>query len=79
MWKILGLFVNTLIVDDKHSLFNKDSFNAINSDAIIQERKSFSPIFNVFFEFRLIFERFEEKDEPHTSYILEIIDCKRRG
>ena len=34
-WKILALFVNTLTTDDKNSLLNKDSFNAISWDAII--------------------------------------------
>ena len=35
MCKILGLFVNKLTADDKHSLLNRHNFNAINSDAII--------------------------------------------
>ena len=51
IWKILGLFVNTLAVDDKYSLFNGDNFNAINSDAIISETKNFFWI--VFFIFKI--------------------------
>ena len=35
MCKILGLLVNTLTADDKHSFLNKDRFNVINSDTII--------------------------------------------
>ena len=44
-----------------------------------QKQKPFSQVFNVFFEFRLIFERFFKKDEPHTSSVLENIDFERRG
>ena len=35
IWRILGLFVNTLTAKDKYFLLNRDNFNAINSDAII--------------------------------------------
>ena len=35
IWKILGLFVNTLTADDKYFFLNRDIFHAINSDTII--------------------------------------------
>ena len=38
IWKILGLFVYTLIADDKYSLLNRE-FIATSSDAIISGKK----------------------------------------
>ena len=44
-----------------------------------KKQKTFSKCFTAFLKFRLCFERFEKKDDPHRLYILEILDCKRRG
>ena len=78
--KTLGLFVNTSTADDKYSLLNKDNFNAINSDGIIQETKNFfSILFAGFLKFTLPFQYFEQKDNPHRLCILEITDRNRRA
>ena len=61
IWKILGLFVNTLAVDDKYSLFNGDNFNAINSDAIISETKNFFWIVFFIFKIKIKFWTFWKK------------------
>ena len=44
-----------------------------------KKQKTFSKCFTAFLKFRLCFERFEKKDDPQRLYILEILDCKRRG
>ena len=63
------MFVNTLTVDDKYSLLNSDNFNGVNSDAISKKQKTFSKCFTAFLKFRLCFERFEKKDDPHRLYM----------
>ena len=41
--------------------------------------KTFSKVFYAFFEFRLNFEYFGKKDNPHSLFISEITDCKIRA
>ena len=79
MCKMFRLFVNTLTVGDKYSLLNMENFNAVNPDAFIQETKHFSEFCSAFLEFRLNFEHFETKDDPHSWCNSEITDCERRG
>ena len=61
IWKILGLFFNTLTAGDNCSLLNRDNFNAINSDAIIEETKkcfwSFLCIFWIQIKVRTFWKR----------------------
>ena len=66
IFKILGLFVNTLTADDKYSVLNTHNFIATSSDAIISETKETSAIFFGFRKSRFNFEQLRKKDDPHS-------------
>ena len=44
-----------------------------------QKRKIFSEFFFAFSKFKLNFEYFLKKDEPHSSCIFELTESERRG
>ena len=46
---------------------------------LYQKLEIFPEVFSKFLKFSWIFEHFEEKDEPHSSFISEVVDCKKRG
>ena len=46
---------------------------------ISQKQKFFSQLFSPIFKSRINFEHFEKKDDPHSWYILQITDSKKRG
>ena len=63
--EILGLFVNTLTVDDKYSLLNRDN---LLQHLQVQQNKKKKPFPDFFFAFaksRFNFESFQKKDDPH--------------
>ena len=57
--KILGLFVNTMTADDKHSLLNRDNLTQPIRMQLCQKRKTFSDFFSAFSKSRLNFEHFQ--------------------
>ena len=59
--KILGLFVNTLPVDDKYSLLNRDNLAQPIQMQLSQKQKTFLESFSVFFKYKLNFEHFQKK------------------
>ena len=78
--KILGLFVNTLIADEKYSHLNQDKLIVTYSDAIISERKNFFQIFFFSFsKFKVNFVHLKRKDEPHSRCVFELPDSEKRG
>ena len=72
IWKILGLFVNTLTTYGKYSLLNRDN---LSEPIQMQLSKKLSALL----ECRSKFEHFEQKDDPHSLSISENTDCERRG
>ena len=40
--------------------------------------KIFPELFSKFLKFTWNFKHFEEKDEPHSWFISEVVDCKKR-
>ena len=44
-----------------------------------KRQQTFSYLFSAFLEVELNFEYFQIKDGLHSSFILEITDCKGRG
>ena len=44
-----------------------------------KKQKVFSEIFAPFLKYKLNFEYFEKRDEPHSLCISEIMDCKTMG
>ena len=75
--KILRLFVNTLIPDDKSSLVNRDNFSQPIQILLIQKQNTFSQFFSAFLKSKLNFEHFSQKDDPNTRCIFEITDSKK--
>ena len=59
--KILGLFVNTLTVDDKHYMLNSDNLTTPIQIQLSQKQKTFSQFFFPFLKSILNFKHFPSK------------------
>ena len=59
--KILRLFVNTLIVDDKHYLLNRDNLTQPIQMQLSQKQKTFPQFFFAFSKSILNLKRFPKK------------------
>ena len=59
--KILGLFVNTLIEDERYCLLYKDNLLQPIQILLSQKQKTFSEFFSPFLKSTLNFERFQKK------------------
>ena len=66
IFKIIGLFVDTLTADDKYSLLNRGNLLQHFQMDLSEKGKTFSQFVFTFSEFRGIFEQFERKDDPHS-------------
>ena len=64
--KILRLFVNTLTVDDKHYLLNRDNLTQPIQIQLSQKQKIFSEFFFAFLKSILNFKHLPKKDDPHS-------------
>ena len=62
----LGLFVNTLAVDDKHYLLNRDNLTQQIQMQLYQKQKTFSEFFFAFLKSILNFKHLPRKDDPHS-------------
>ena len=60
--KILRLFANTLIVDDKHYLLNRDNLTQPIQMQLYQEQKIFSELFLAFLKSILNFRHLPKND-----------------
>ena len=63
--KILRLFPNTLIVDEKHYLLNRDSLTQPIQMELYQKQKSFPEFFFCIFQIYIKFEPFAKKNDRH--------------
>ena len=70
--KILRLFANTLIDDDKYSLLYRDNLKQPIQILLSQKQKTFSQLFFAFLKSKLNFEHFQQKDDPHSRCISQI-------
>ena len=61
LYKILGLFVNTLSEDDKYCLLYNDNLLQLIQILLSQKQKIFSQFFSAFLKSTLNFEHFEKK------------------
>ena len=59
--KILRLFVNTLIADDKYSFLNRENLRQPIQMHLSQKQKLFSQYSDAFLKFTLNFEHFRKK------------------
>ena len=64
--KILRLFVNTLTVDDKHYLLNRDNLTQPIQIQLSQKQKTFSEFFFAFSKSILNFNYLPKNDDPHS-------------
>ena len=63
--KILGLFVNTYAVDDKHYMLNRDNLTQPIQIQLSQKQKTLSQFFYAFLKSILNDKLFSKKDDPH--------------
>ena len=63
--KILRLFINTLTVDDKYYLLNRDNLTQPIQMQLYQKQKTFSEFFFAFLKSILNFKHLPKKDDPH--------------
>ena len=66
LWKILGLFVNTLTDDDKYSLLYRDNLTQQIQILLSQKPKTFSRLSSEILKPTLNFEHFQKKHDPHS-------------
>ena len=78
--KILRLFVNTLTVNDKHYLLNRDNLRQPIQMQLSQKQKFFSRFsFFAFLKSLLNFTHFAKKDDPHSRCIAENKGSEKRA
>ena len=61
LFKILGLFVNTLSDDDKYCLLYRDNLTQPVQILLSQKQKTFFQFFSAFLKSTLNFEHFQKK------------------
>ena len=64
--KILRLFVNTLTVNDKHYLLNRDNLTQPIQMQLTEKQKTFSQFSFPFLKSLLSFKYFPKKDDPRS-------------
>ena len=64
--KILRLFVNTLTVNDKHYLLNRDNLTQPIQMQLSQKQKTFSEFFFAFLKSILNYKHLPKKDDPRS-------------
>ena len=64
--KILTLFVNTLTVEDKHYLLNRDNLARPIHIQLSQKQKTFSQFLFAFLKPILNFKHVPRRDDPHS-------------
>ena len=74
--EILRHLVKTLDTDEKYLVLNKYNLRIPIQIQISQKQKGFSHFFAAFLKFRLNFEYFEQKDDPHSFCISEITESE---
>ena len=79
IWKILRLFVNTLIAVDKYSLPNRDNLTQPIQMQLSKKQNTFSQFFSAFPKCMLNFKHFQKKEDPHSLFISEVTVCEKRG
>ena len=62
--KILRLFVNTLTVNDKHYLLNRDKLTQPIKIKLCEKEETFSEFLFAFLKYILNFKHFPKKDDP---------------
>ena len=74
IWKILGLFVDTLIADNKFSLPSSGNLTQPIQMQLSKKQKNYFSIFFSIFGIYIKFWTFSKKHDPHSLCISEITD-----
>ena len=64
--KILRLFANTLTVNDKHYLLNRENLTQQIETQLSEKQKTFSEFFFAVLKSTLNFKHFRKKDDPRS-------------
>ena len=79
MPEIFRTFFNTLTRDDKYSIGNRENLGQPIQMRLSKKLEISSQLFTAFLKSTFNFVHVEQKDEPHTACICQIIDRERRG
>ena len=79
IFETLGLFVNTLTVDNNSSLCNSENLQQPIQMTLSKKQKPFLNFLLHFWNLNQILNILEKKDDPHGLYISEITDGEGRG
>ena len=77
IFKMLGLFVNPLTVDDKYCLLKRGNLLQHFQMQLSQKRKTFAEFFFAFSEFRFNFERFRKRMTLPAHVFLNLQNYKK--
>ena len=77
--KILRPFVNILKSVDKYSPPIREYLMQPIQIKLSQKQKTFPQLFSAFSKFKLNFEHFQHKDDPHSAFISEATVCEKCG
>ena len=64
--KIVRMFVNTLTLNDKHYLLNKDNLTQRIQMQLSKKQKTFCQFFFRIFKIYIIFKHLQKKDDLHS-------------
>ena len=77
--EILRPFFNLLTLDEKYSLGNRENLLQPIQIQLSKKRQIFSDFFTAFLKSTFDFDHFENKDDPHSLCISEIVEWERCG
>ena len=77
--KILRLFFNTLTVNEKHYLLNRDNLPQPIQMQLSEKQKTFSEFCFSFLKSLLNFKHWTKKDDPRSLSIFENIVSEKYG
>ena len=60
------MFVNIFTADDKYSVLNRDNLREPIQTQLSKKQKTFSQFAATFLKYRLNFEQFLKKNDPHN-------------
>ena len=66
IYKVLRLFSNTLTVNDKHYMLNRENLRQPIQMQLSEKQKTFSQFFFAFLKSILNFKHLPKKDDPHS-------------
>ena len=76
---MLGVFRNTLNASGKYSVWDCENLSSPNQMQLYFKPKPFSHSFVPFLESTSKFTYCRKKDDRHSYFISEILDCQRHG